>query len=372
MLQHWPGWRLQLARSLAWALLLAGWMGLGSLSLLLTPSHRAAFALVAVWLLALGASAELLRRWPLPRWGLRAALLTAAAAAALAMTASLQGRGQGVLALAWLAWATVVALASVTVRRCRQGVAQRAGPPVAAAAVGAALVCWGVGDLADLPGLVPRLVLGVLGGAVMLAALCPPGPTPAGGCRAGLFDCSLPTWSVAHWRQPRSWPVALASLVMLPTMCSLPLTLALCSSDRVPGQAVLGLHLAAMFLPALWAVGRPVTWLRHAPLACAMLLALGAALILRWPGPVGWWSITLTHGVAWSLAWATQLHRHDVPAAHHHPLRSAAFNAALVLALGVSLDATGLFAISAWHVALGLAAALAWLWCRLPGPAPTV
>ena len=53
---------LTLARACAWALLVAGWVGIGSFALALAPSSRARFALVALWLLALGAAARVATR----------------------------------------------------------------------------------------------------------------------------------------------------------------------------------------------------------------------------------------------------------------------------------------------------------------------
>ena len=49
--------RLMLARACAWALLVAGWIGIGSFALLVAPSVSGGFALVALWLFALGAAA---------------------------------------------------------------------------------------------------------------------------------------------------------------------------------------------------------------------------------------------------------------------------------------------------------------------------
>ena len=54
--------RLTLARACAWALLVAGWVGLGSLALKFTPSLGDAFALTSLWLLALGAAATVATR----------------------------------------------------------------------------------------------------------------------------------------------------------------------------------------------------------------------------------------------------------------------------------------------------------------------
>ena len=50
--------RLSAARACAWALLIAGWVGIGSFALVFAPSTASGFALVALWLLALGATAS--------------------------------------------------------------------------------------------------------------------------------------------------------------------------------------------------------------------------------------------------------------------------------------------------------------------------
>ena len=54
--------RLMLARACAWALLVAGWIGIGSFALLVAPSVSAGFALVALWLFGLGAAAAVATR----------------------------------------------------------------------------------------------------------------------------------------------------------------------------------------------------------------------------------------------------------------------------------------------------------------------
>ncbi|HEX9182425.1 MAG TPA: hypothetical protein VF876_04125, partial [Burkholderiales bacterium] len=56
------GLRLMLARACAWALLIAGWIGIGSFALLVAPSASSGFALVALWLFALGAAAAVATR----------------------------------------------------------------------------------------------------------------------------------------------------------------------------------------------------------------------------------------------------------------------------------------------------------------------
>ena len=263
---------------------------------------------------------------------------------------------------ALLAWPLTVALASSAVRACRQATARRVGPPVGAAATGALLAWAGVSDITDVHTLGPRLVVGVLVASVLLAALLPRGVGAAGACRAGLFDCSLPRWSLAEWRVAERWPLLLASLVMLPMMCSLPLMVSLCRGSAASSQMVLGLHFAAMFGPALFVAQRPA-FIRIAPGVCAALLALGAGLLVWAPGVSAWWLLALAHGAAWSFAWAAQLNDRVGQASRTHgaALGGAAVNALLVLALGAGVATGGVAALSVWHIVLGGAGALAGL-----------
>ena len=354
-----PSWRVQAARTLAWALLLGGWVGLGSLSQTLSSGPLPAFALLAIWLLALGAFAALVGRLQLRRWVLRGLLLCVALLATRALFAALHGLGPAALLPALLAWAIVVALASAAVRACRLAARTRVRSPATAAAAGAALAWLCVGDITDLHALGPRLMLGALAACGLLAVLLPRRSVGAGGCRAGLFDCSLPNWASDGWREPQRWPVLLASLVMLPMMCSLPWMVSLCRSDAVSPQTVLGVHFAAMFLPALLMARRPAVT-SFAPAACAVLLALGALLLMTAPRASAWWGLALAHGAAWSVAWAAQIDdRGWTGKARTSPLVGAALNALFALTLGLAVSAAGLIALTGWHVALGGAGALA-------------
>ncbi len=351
-------WRLSLARSLAWGLLLAGWVGLGSLAQALAPGPFHAFALLAAWLLALGLCTHLLGRCARTPWALRAALLAAALIAAAALASSLQGGGLAALGVALPAWAALVALASAAVRACRSG-PHRPGPPVGCAAMGALLAWALLGNVGDLRTLAAHLAIGGTTAAAVLAVVLPAGTAAAGGCRAGLFDCSLPAWSSGGWSTPARWPPALAALVMLPMMGGLPLMVGLCSSDAVPPQAVLGLHFAAMFAPALLLARWP-RLATHAPALCAALLGLGALAALAPSGAMGW-GLTLAHGAAWSVAWSARLHQRTATgAAAASPLAGAGLHAVLVLALGACIGVLGLQALAAWHFAIGAAGVLAW------------
>lgn len=351
-------WRVQLARTLAWALLLGGWVGLGSLAQGLSSGPLQAFSLLALWLLALGASAALIGRVQPSRWLLCGLLMGAGLLAARGLFVAVHGGGVAALLPALLAWALVVALASAAVRACRFAAPTRVPSPVPAAAAGAALAWLCVGDITDLHALAPRLMLGGLVACALLAALLPQSGAAHGGCRAGLFDCSLPNWSRTGWRESQRLPVLLASLAMLPMMCGLPWMVSLCRSDAVSPQAVLAVHFAAMFLPALWIAHRPAL-ARRAATACAPLLALGALLVVAAPGASAWWGLALAHGAAWSVAWAAQLgDRGARTQPHASPLAGAALNGLLALALGLAVSLVGLQALSAWHVALGAVAVL--------------
>ena len=255
--------------------------------------------------------------------------------------------------------------------------ARPAASPVTAATAGALLAWAAVGDPSDLPALADRLA-GLAGLAAMaLAVLRPgadrPGPASAGpGCRAGLFDCSMPAWPAGAWRDPARSPLQLAALVMLPMMWGLPQMLALCRSAAWPAQAVLGLHLAAMFLPAcvlgLWR--DPPRPPRLAG-PCAVLLVLGAGAAFA-GGPWAGWGLALAHGMAWSLAWAARLApgagRSQAPA----PWRAGALSAGLVLLLGALQALGGASTLTLVHGLLGLMAAAIWLAAVAWRPAPAL
>lgn len=354
-----------LARTLAWALLLAGWIAIAALADRLTADPLEAAGVLAAWLLATGLASDGLARvrWPLGL--LRAALPAIAGLAAVAAQAAVQGGGRAALLALALAWAVVLALASTTVRALRHR-APGAPPasPVAAATAGAVLAWAAVGDPSDLPALADRLVLLLVPAAMGLALLRPRRSTVSRpGCRAGLFDCSMPAWPRGAWRDPARWPPSLASLVMLPMMAGLPQMLALCRGDGMPMPAVLALHLAAMFLPAclLGGVrGRALAADRLAA-ACAALLVTGAAAGLA-GGPVAGWGLALAQGAAWSLAWAARLAPAATPStALPAPWRAAAGSAGLVLLLGAAQALAGPAALTAVHVGLGALAAVA-LW----------
>jgi hypothetical protein len=356
--------RLTLARATAWALLLAGWVGLGGVALSLTPDLLAVHALVALWLLALGVAATVATRDSLRAGTRRAALAACALPTAAALLWAGHGGGLAALLLALAGWAALTALASGVVRSLRLVQAARPRPPVGAASLGALVAALLVADPGDAAALAQRLAALLLGAAALLALLQladRPGAA-ASACRAGLFDCSLPAWPGGAWRDPQQWPLLLAGLAMLPMMAALPLMVAWCRQQAWPPQALVLLHFGAMFGPALLLRGALTNWpLPRLAGACAALLALGAALVLAAPAPWDLLGVALAQGAAWSLAWSGQLW---APARRGQqgssPLRAALGYALLTLIVGVVVDRLGPRGLSLTHAMLGGLALLAW------------
>lgn len=355
--------RLFAARACAWGLLVAGWIGLGSLAMRLAPSLAVGFALVALWLLALGAAATVATRGDLRPWSRALALGVAAVLTIAGVPATVRGGGLAALLLALLGWAAMTALASGVVRSLRLAQAAAPAPPVAAAALGALGAGLALGDIGDLPVLAERLAVTVAATAVALALLQfgADGPARAPGCRAGLFDCSLPAWPAGAWRDLRQWPVLVSGLAMLPMMAALPLMAAWCRSDAIAPQTTVLLHLAAMFGPALALRGSLARWpLAALSAACAVLMAGGAALVTWAPAPFDWIGLAAAHGAAWSLAWSGALWAPQRRARQgSSPLHAAIGYALLTVAFGIVVERLGAFGVAAAHVALALVAVAA-------------
>jgi hypothetical protein len=357
--------RLALARACAWALLIAGWVGIGSLALQLAPSLGYGFALIGLWLLALGAAAAVVTRGGVRGWTRVLALGTAAGVTAFGLASTVQAGGLLSLLLALTGWAVCTGLASGVVRSLRLAQAAVPAPPIAAAGLGALCAGLVLGDPGDLPALATRLAAFVGAIAAMLVLLQrriddrPFRP----GCRAGLFDCSLPAWPAGAWRETLQWPTLLAGLAMLPMMAALPLMAAWCRAQSVAPEMIVLLHLAAMFGPALVLRRSIARWsLQALSIVCALLLASGAALAVWAAAPLDLLGVAVTHGAAWGLAWGGQLW---APARRGQqgtsPLRAAAGYALLTLAFGLVVEQAGASGVAAVHAALGLVAALVWL-----------
>jgi hypothetical protein len=238
-------------------------------------------------------------------------------------------------------------------------------PPIGAASLGALCAGLVLGDLGDVPALAARLaafVFAIAGVLTIVQRRIEDRPR-ATGCRAGLFDCSLPAWPAGAWRDPLQWPLLLAGLAMLPMMAALPLMAAWCRSLAIPPQAMVLLHLAAMFVPALLLQQVIARWsVRTLSIVCATLLTSGAALAAWAATPLDLVGLVLAQGAAWGLAWAGQLW---APARRGQrnasPLVAAVGYAVLTLAFGLVVEHAGARGVVAVHVALGLAAVAALL-----------
>ncbi len=370
-------WRLMLARACAWALLVAGWIGIGSFAHLLAPSASSGFALVALWLFALGAAAAVATRGGMWQAAQRGALCAGAAATAGGLWWLIHGGGLAALLLALAGWAALAAIASGVVRSLRITQAAAPKPPIVPASLGAVAAALVLGDIGDLPALALRLMAFVI--AVSLALLLVQTRVSTGaakqGCRAGLFDCSLPSWPAGAWSNIMQWPTLIAGLVMLPTMAALPLMAEWCRVDDVAPQTMVLWHLAAMFGPALVLRRWIAQWsTRTLASACAALLALGAAAALWASSPLNLLGVAVAQGAAWGIAWCGQLwapERRGRQGAS--PLQAAVGYAVLTLAFGVLVDLAGARGVVLVHAFFGIAAALAWLiadaarlWFRRP------
>jgi hypothetical protein len=354
------------ARVLGWGLWLAGWIVIAALADRFLGGPFEASMVIALWLLATGLLNEgwvrfswlgRAARWVLPAAGLLAAGATGAV---------VHGGGSAALVVMVLAWSVLLALASSAVQGLRRKLPRAAASPVLCAAVGAGIAWLVAGDPADLPGLADRAGGFALVAALGLAALHRAGPAgslPArtGACRSGAFDCAMPAWPSTGWRDPAAWPLSLATLVMLPMMCSLPAMLQLCRSGALSSSAVLALHLAAMFGPA-WCLER-VRPVRREPARwaglCTLLLVVGALVGLS-GGPAAGSALVLLHGAAWGVAWWLRLHGAPGPPGGRPRGRAAAGAAAAVLLLGASQAAWGPAAWPVVHAVLAAAAFGGW------------
>ena len=357
--------RLTLGRACAWFLLVSGWIGVGGLALQFTSSSAGAFALVSLWLIVLGAAATVGTGAAIHR-GLRVlALASAAVVASAGLFWSIRGGGLLAVLLVVLAWGAVTALASGVVRSLRLARRSQPQPPVLAAALGGISAGWMLGDPGDLARMSEHMAIFVLIMATILACLQFQTADRQGapGCRAGLFDCSLPAWPAGAWRDLGQWPLLLSGLVMLPMMAALPLMADWCRAQSLTPQVLVLLHLSAMFGSAL--LLRPWIAVWTTPVLstlCMALLVTGAVLAMWLASPWDMLGLALTHGSAWGLAWSGQLwgptRRGQQNAS---PLRAALGYAGLTFVFGLWVDRFGPAGVNSVHILIGALALLAWL-----------
>ena len=357
--------RLLLARACAWALLISGWIGLGSFALLVTPSVSGGFALVALWLLALGAAAAVATRGGIRPAAQGAGLIVGAVATVGGLASTVDGGGMAALLVSLIGWASLTAMASGVVRSLRIAQAAVPRPPVLPASLGAlgAAIC--MGDIGDLTPLATRLM--ILVAAVSIALLLLRAPLRAGaarqGCRAGLFDCSLPSWPAGAWRDVGQWPTLIAGLVMLPMMAALPLMTEWCRADALAPQTMVLWHVSAMFGPALILRRWIAHWsTRSLASVCTALLVLGAAVALWAQSPFNLLGVSVAQGAAWGIAWCGQLW---APARRGRqgtsPLYAAAGYALLTVVFGAVVERAGPRGVVFVDAFFGVVAATAWL-----------
>jgi len=284
------------------------------------------------------------------------------------------------LLVALVGWAALTAMASGVVRSLRITQAAAPKPPIVPASLGAMSAALVLGDISDLTALAMRLMVFVIAlSAALLLLQARVGEGAARqGCRAGLFDCSLPSWPAGAWRDLMQWPTLMAGLVMLSTMAALPLMAEWCRADAVAPEAMVLWHLSAMFGPALLLHRWIARWSTRAlGFVCAALLALGAAAALWAAAPLNLIGVSVAQGAAWGIAWCGQLW---APARRGRrgtsPLYAAVGYALLTLAFGVLVDQAGARGVVLMHAFFGIAAALAWLaadaarlWSRRRKPA---
>lgn len=331
--------RLGLARALAWALWIGGWLVLGQLGTWAMPLWLGGMAPLSVWLagvaMGLGIGRGVVLAGRTVRWVLLAAVCSTAAGLAWA------GAGGGAPAALSTAagWSVMCVMASRAVRLLRHpGVAT---PMVLPAALGAATAWLAWGDPVSSSGIAGAA--GVLGVGALLAALLPACRRDAG-CAAGMLGLGA-----SGNPAPAGWITACAAATMVPMMASLAGMADTCATAGLASAAaVAGAHLVAMFLPALalQAAGRTLR------AAAWLVLPMGAGVGL-WallPGAAGWLALSLCHAMAWSLVWATP----RVRAASRPPGRwTLLWPAAAVTGLGLAQAQFGPLAAGVWLLVLG-------------------
>ena len=222
------GIRVQIARTLVWALWLGGWLALGTLGRQLTPLWLGGLAPLALWLACL-ALADTRRARPV----LGAGVLIAGgsvAAAALAWIAAAGSGGQIAVLVAAAAWGLLLgaAIGSLRALRSTQPSNERRALRTLSAVLGALLALALTGDLEPRPALwAGALAAASLGLGVLV-------PAQAVAPRSGL--------SLAGQVRGQDWIVAIARWTMLPMMSSLAAMAEMCSTagaaSRLPSARI--------------------------------------------------------------------------------------------------------------------------------------
>lgn len=345
--------RLAVARTLAWALLIGGWLVLGELGRVQLPLWAGGLAPVALWLGVAGCALRFGRSVLLSGRRLREVIAIASLVTAAALAWAALGGGAVAALSAAAGWGVLLVAASRAVRMMRSG-SRRLPPPAVPAAAGAALAWIMAGDPAVLSGFGPAL--GLAASSAMWVALLPSGAADRG-CRAGLFDCALPVLAGLQWREPSAWAAQAARWAMLPMMASLAAMTPWCGEawGLTPAH-VGGLHLCAMLLPPVALHFLRVELKRGAWSALAMVAGLACACWL--PGLQGLMAASMCHSLAWGLTWYARTCGPSTPCtvASEPGWGGAVLPACCVWLLGLAIADSGPWALRAVHIGLGLLA----------------
>jgi hypothetical protein len=357
---------LALSRSLAWAILISGWITIAAFAFQFTHGPFWGFVIVATWLVCLGASASMGRSLNLSQVSIGVGLLVGAVFAGGGLIWSVQGGGTVAVLCSVIGWSAMTALASGVVRKLRFRLEKKPDPPVVEATLGGLTAALIIGDLGDLVALATKiaLFLGAIATILTWLQMTSGSEQKEQGCRAGLFDCSLPAWPRGAWRDPGSWPFLLSSLVMLPMMAALPLMVMWCADTALSGEWMILIHVGSMFGSAI--ALRP--WreaLRPELLAgvCVALLVSGALFPLIENRASGLLGLATLHGAAWGVAWSTQLwspaRRSDQ---NSSPLSASLGYAALAICFGLAVEQKGADGATGLHALIALMALFAWMY----------
>jgi hypothetical protein len=362
---------LALSRALAWAILISGWIAIAAFAFQFARGLFWGFVIVATWLVCLGASASLGRSLRSGRVSIGIGLILGAIFAGGGLIWSVHGGGTVAVLFSVLGWSAMTALASGVVRKLRFRVHKKPDPPVVEAALGGLTAALVIGDLGDLVALATKMAmfLGAISAILTWLQITSGAEHKKQGCRAGLFDCSLPAWPTGAWRDPGSWPFLLSSLVMLPMMATLPLMVMWCADTAVSGEWMILVHVGAMFGSALiLRLWRDTIRPASLSAACVGLLVSGALFPLIESRANGLLGLAILHGAAWGVAWSTQLwspaRRSDQ---NSSPLLASLGYAALALLFGVAVQYKGADGAVGLHVLMALLALLAWLYRLVRG-----
>lgn len=326
-----------LAQAASTSLQLGAWLALGALGLVWAPSLAAAFVPVALWLLGTG----LLKRWARHAGFDARAAGWAIAAGALGVAAALSaleaGAGFAALLSASLCWSvlTVASTHAARLLTCAKGSVRRHALPKLAAAGAMAWLFHALDDPHRVMQAAVWLTLAAAGGFAWLLR----------GTADAMPRASEPPIA--------SRPMAAARFVMPAMMATLAWQAQACRGPALTLDALLVIHLAAMFVPGALFERIATTPMWQARLRATAVGLLAAGGLSAACAPLGLLhAAAALQGAAWSLACLAPLPRRAAPA-------SAAVDALLVVALGAAIARYGVAALAAVHVGLGVWAMVA-------------